>query len=271
MDGHRPNGGCVSGDDGARPVVRLIGSPLTGLVHAIPELERLTGGPITVVGGLAVLCRLSVAHRVTTDLDTVTRRSAGEQPQLEVLLESGAAASGATGVLLPTPSGPVQVDVLEVAEADLLDLPHDPNDRLYVLAHEWGIATADAMTIEVGDGSGAVTAEALVAGPGPLIAMKLHSLMNRPTAKERTDLLDIVQLVLDPVAGPVARAQLRTASRQLAEDVGLHVRRHLVVDRRRTVQLLAASRHTADIDADAVALAADLLLAELSAAARPSR
>lgn len=33
-----------------------------------------------------------------------------------------------------------------------------------------------------------------VAESGPLVAMKLQSVMNRPNAKEATDLLDIVRL-----------------------------------------------------------------------------
>jgi hypothetical protein len=42
-----------------------------------------------------------------------------------------------------------------------------------------------------------------VAHPGPLMAMKLQSIMNRGAAKEGTDPLDIIRLGLDPAAGPV--------------------------------------------------------------------
>lgn len=254
----------MSGDHTA-PTVELLGASMLGLVQAIPEIERRTGRSVTVVGGLAVLCRLSTAHRVTTDLDTVTRRAAGEAPQLEILIESGAVASGATGVLVPTAAGDVQVDVLEVVEADLRDLPADPNDRLYVLAHEWGAATADELTIRVGDDSGSgTTATARVAGPGPLVAMKLHSLMNRSAAKERTDVTDIVRLVLDPVSGPRARSQLRAAGDRLAADVALHVDRHLVRGLDRTSRLLAQAPPAPGVDAVALALVAELLLAEVA-------
>lgn len=39
--------------------------------------------------------------------------------------------------------------------------------------------------------------EVRVAEPGPLIAMKLQNLANRPSAKEATDLLDVSQLLRD--------------------------------------------------------------------------
>jgi len=42
-----------------------------------------------------------------------------------------------------------------------------------------------------------------VAEPGPIVAMKLQSIMNRGSAKEGTDLLDIIRLSVDPATGPV--------------------------------------------------------------------
>ena len=50
---------------------------MTALVCAIPATEALTGKPVTVVGGLAVICRLTRPYRATSDLDTVNRRSVG--------------------------------------------------------------------------------------------------------------------------------------------------------------------------------------------------
>src|SRR5438093_12610988 len=86
---------------------------------------------VIVVGGLAVVCRLTRPYRATSDLDTVNRRHAGEPAQLELLLASGAQPSGVSGVLVPTMAGPVQVDVLEVTDADLAQLPDDPTDPLH--------------------------------------------------------------------------------------------------------------------------------------------
>jgi hypothetical protein len=57
---------------------------------------------VIIVGGLAVICRLSTPYRATTDLDTVNRRRHGEPAQLEVLLATpGATASGPAGALVP--------------------------------------------------------------------------------------------------------------------------------------------------------------------------
>src|SRR5665811_2488253 len=109
-----------------------------------------------------------------------------------------------SGALLPTAAGNVQVDVLEVTDAELADLPDDPTDRLHVLSHGWAAATATPMLIRAG---GMPDLAVAVAEPGPLIAMKLQSIMNRGAAKEGTDLLDIVRLCLDPAAGPVLRSQ----------------------------------------------------------------
>jgi hypothetical protein len=106
---------------------------------AIPEVATRTGRPVIIVGGLAVICRLSTPYRATTDLDTVNRRRQGEPAQLEVLLASpGATASSPAGVLVLTAAGPVQVDVLEVSDADLSPLPDDPTDRLHVAVPRLG-------------------------------------------------------------------------------------------------------------------------------------
>jgi len=55
------------------PIVDLVGPSMLAIVQAIPELERRTGRKPTVIGGLGVLCRLGVAYRVTSDLDTASR------------------------------------------------------------------------------------------------------------------------------------------------------------------------------------------------------
>ena len=108
---------------------------MAAIVAAIPVIAQQTGRPVIVVGGLAVLCRLSTPYRATTDLDTVSRLHAGQASQLELLIAAGATPSGPAGARVVTPLGQVQVDVLEVTDADLQPLPEDPTDRLHVLAH----------------------------------------------------------------------------------------------------------------------------------------
>lgn len=113
----------VSGSD---QMVQLLGTSMSALVLAIPEIAARTGRDVIVIGGMAMICRLSRPYRATSDLDTVNRRSSNEPAQLELLLASGAEPSGVSGVLVPTGAGLVQVDVLEVTDAELADLPDDP-------------------------------------------------------------------------------------------------------------------------------------------------
>jgi hypothetical protein len=248
------------------PVVELAGPSMLAIVRAIPELEARTGRKATVIGGLAVLCRLAAAYRATSDLDTASRRATGETPQLDVLLrEDGVTQAGPAGVWIPTSAGPVQVDVIEVTDAELSNLPEDATDRLAVLSHAWAIETATAVRIHAANSPGGTSTEvvARMAEPGPLIAMKLQSVMNRSAAKERTDLLDIVQLTLDRTAGPSARAQLGQAGAQLAADARLHARLWFTDRKDGTLRLIRELPEGAHVAADTIQLVSELLLAEL--------
>jgi hypothetical protein len=247
------------------PTVDLVGASMLALVEAIPEFEARTGRWATVIGGLAVLCRLGTVYRATGDLDTANRRAAGEPPQLEVLLQQDDVTPADTaGVFIPTASGAVKVDVIEVSDAELADLPEDETDRLAVLSHAWAIETATPLKIRaVGLGGARTEVVAHVAEPGPLIAMKLQSVMNRTVNKERTDLLDMVRLTLDHAAGATAREQLANADTQLAEDAHLHAYRWFVDLKDQTLRLIRELPEGADITADDVQLVGELLLAEL--------
>jgi hypothetical protein len=93
---------------------------MSAVVRAIPTTAELTGRPVVVIGGLAVLCRLSTPYRVTSDLDAVDRHAPHEVGQPQLLLDSGATKSThAAGAMVPTSEGPVEVDVLEVKDSDL--------------------------------------------------------------------------------------------------------------------------------------------------------
>lgn len=87
----------------------------------------------------------------------------------------------------------------------------------------------------------------------------LQALMNRPTAKEATDLLDIVRLVLDGKAGPRVREQLSSAPAQLRADAALHVERWLVKNAERSLRLVRSIPQGSDLDRDLIALVAELL------------
>jgi hypothetical protein len=60
--------GDVPDDVAEIPVVELVGASMLAIVEAIPEFEARTGRSATVIGGLAVLCRLGTVYRVTGDL-----------------------------------------------------------------------------------------------------------------------------------------------------------------------------------------------------------
>jgi hypothetical protein len=250
--------------------VDLTGKSMLAIVQAIPELEARTGRKSVVIGGLAVLCRLGIAYRVTGDLDTASRRAAGDPPQLDVLLRSGESRAGPAGVWIPTPSGKVQVDIIEITDSELSQLPEDQTDRLAVLSHAWAIETATPLRIRAAAPLPDANTEVLarIAEPGPLIAMKLQSIMNRPADKERTDLLDIIRLTLDRDAGPTAPAQLRVAAPQLAADARLHARRWFIDFRDHSLRRVRELPEGADVDTDAIQLVGELLLAELN---RPDR
>lgn len=95
----------MSGNDPAI-VIDLVGTSMSALALAIPAIAQRTGREVIVVGGLAVICRLSHPYRATSDLDTVNRRHDDEPAQLELLIASGAERSGASGALVPTAAGP---------------------------------------------------------------------------------------------------------------------------------------------------------------------
>lgn len=108
---------------------------------------------------------------------------------------------------------------------------------LHVLSHAWAAATATPVLIRA-DGIAGLTVA--VAKPGPLVAMKLQSVMNRGAAKEATDLLDMVRLVLDSAAGPLVRTQLATADSQLQRDAARHARRCFQDPAQRSLRVVRA-------------------------------
>lgn len=258
-------GSICTGHPAEIPTVDLVGASMLAIVQAIPELEARTGRSAVVIGGLAVLCRLGTAYRATSDLDTAHHRTKGEPAQIEVLLQyEGVTRAGPAGVWIPTPAGHVQVDVIEVTDAELMCLPDDETDRRAVLSHIWAIQTATPVKIRVANPAGdAAEVTVRVSEPGPLIAMKLQSIMNRPREKERTDLLDIVRLTLDRTAGPSVRAQLASADAQLAADARMHAHKWFTELSDQTLRLILELQESSGIDADTIQLVGELLMAEL--------
>lgn len=241
--------------------VQLIGPQMAAVVHGLGEVQRLVSGSAVVVGGLAVLCRLTRPYRATTDLDVVDRLS-GASSHLEVL-RSAAESDHVddTAVLLPTPFGAVRVDVLEVRSSELTDPSDDPGDRLHAFSHAWAADTATAISVEVLSARGGEvisSATAQMAEPGPLVAMKLQALEDRPREKQGTDLLDIHRLVLDPLVRDVALDQIESVDVFVAADVTLHVQRWLRRHRAVAIQRMHAVGGT-DLALEDVDLVAELI------------
>lgn len=235
---------------------------MAGVVQAVAEVEALVGRPPVVVGGLAVLCRLSSPYRATTDLDLVDRLR-GAAPQLEVLRTGeGAAPEQPAAVLLPTRFGKVKVDVLEVRQIEIDAPSDDPGDRLHAFSHAWADDTATPVTIDVHHSLGGdpVRVTTPVAEPGPLVAMKLQAVMNRGTAKQGTDLQDVVRLVLDPAVRETLLDQIEDCDRQMAADIATHVELWLVRRRHQALRWIHATAG-GDVTLDDVDLTAELLLA----------
>src|SRR5712691_8621870 len=67
------------------------------------------------------------------------------------------------------PAGTVQVDIIEVTDAELSRLPDDETDRLAVLSHAWAIDTATLVNIRATSRLAAADTGVvvLVAEPGP--------------------------------------------------------------------------------------------------------
>jgi hypothetical protein len=82
MAGHQSTWGAVSGNEPV-PVIDLRGTSMSALALAIPAIASRTGREVVVIGGLAVVCRLTRPYRANSDLDTVNRRGTGEPAQLD--------------------------------------------------------------------------------------------------------------------------------------------------------------------------------------------
>lgn len=90
--------------------------------------------------------------------------------------------------------------------------------------------------------------------------MKLQAAMDRPSAKQGTDLLDIVRLMFDEATRPAALAQVGNVGATVAHDIALHVERWFVHRQRETLRRIHAVGGR-DVTADDLDLVAELLAA----------
>jgi hypothetical protein len=157
------------------------GEPV-GLVRAMADLEKQHLPAHALTGGVAVMTRLAQAHRVTLDVDQVLRQTI---PSTEdMLIARNAAERVGSHVELP---GGIRLDIIAALGRPLeeADLPADDADRLFHLAHEWAVVTADLVELRVeviGATSPAAPAMVPVATTPALFVAKLQAAQRRPQA-----------------------------------------------------------------------------------------
>lgn len=141
------------------PVALLVSQPsgtLVALVRALAELESAGLPRHALIGGVAVMVRLSQSHRATQDLDEVVEPSL---PTAAVLI----AGPGAVEHRAETAGG-VRVDLISVGDRDLRslqasDLPDQDDERLFALAHDFALRSAEPALIRVIDRGGGILVE----------------------------------------------------------------------------------------------------------------
>lgn len=235
------------------------------LVGAIPHVQELLSRPV-IVGGLAVMIRLGTSHRATQDLDALRRRHDGGATGLEILRAAGATEMDEVGGMLATDRGEVRVDVLESGPNELDRTFTDATDRLEATAHLWTLETATPVLITatatkaIGGSTSLDTSEveALVARPGPLVAMKMKASVDRFAAKEATDLLDVVRLVTDPATAGLVATEFAATDPQLRADVATHVDQQFRQNSLRTRRLIN-ELNSPQVDDELISGAIDLL------------
>ena len=183
----------------------------------VAALARFPAEPQwVVVGGFAVHVRIKDVHRITNDLDTVTRN----QPSLvEILVtEPDADRLAAARLRLNQDGIVVVVDVMD--DTSDSPLPTEPGDRAFALARRMALATSEATELVVVEDEAVVAGTTAPIATAPsLIALKAVAIPRRARsnhpAKVGSDIHDLVRLVqscdfdetIDSVAG--AGAELR--------------------------------------------------------------
>lgn len=205
---------------GERIVLVGVGaSPVASFVDALRTLP--TEPRWVIVGGFAVYLRIGRVHRVTADIDTVTR---DPMRLVELLVAAGATHLSAARLTLPQTTA-VQFDVMSDANDE--PLPEQPGERAFALARRYAADTASEVSIVVvSPGEPAIeltSAVALVATVPALITMKAVSMPRRSAsphpAKVGSDIHDLVRLASRRGVSDLV-ASIRQAPPELVNFVG---------------------------------------------------
>lgn len=142
--------------------------------------------------------------------------------------------------------GGTQLDLIAVDDYDARDLPDDPSQRGFVIAHRWALDAASNETIVVVSGDGAVSAQATtpVATTAVLVAMKLSAAPARRDVvahKRASDVFDLYRLLRAGDAGGEVSAALRDAPDDLASLLANIATDVLVVGAAQTLRWMRSS------------------------------
>ena len=191
----------LAGDRGGR-----IRSFVAALARFPAEPQRAVGG------GFAVNVRITHIHRLTNDIDTVSR----DQTKLvELLVAKPDADRLATARLQLEQDGTaVVVDVM--ADTSDTPLPAEASERAFALARRMALATSEPTElVAIEDEDVVAKATAPIATTSSLIALKAVAIARRARGdspqKVSSDIHDLVRLVqssdFDPVVDAIATAE----------------------------------------------------------------
>ena len=176
----------------------------------VAALERFPTEPLwVVVGGFAVNVRLTHVHRLTNDLDTISR---SQTELVDILADThGAERLAAAKLRVDRHGTPINIDVM--ADTSDTALPTEPSERAFALARRVALATARQPELVVmEDAQPVAEATAPVATTASLIALKTVAIPRRASsaspAKVGSDIHDLVRLVehsdIDATADEIA-------------------------------------------------------------------
>ena len=186
--------------------VVLLGDSEGRLRSFVTALERFPAEPEwVVVGGFAVNVRVSYAHRLTNDLDTVSR---DQTEFVDILVETPGSERVGAGRLRFT-DGDLDVNIDVMADTTGVALVGEPSDRAFALARRLALVTAEPTELVVIEGTQTVAAAtAPVATSAALVALKAVAMPRRASsaspAKVGSDIHDLVRLVQHSDIGTVA-------------------------------------------------------------------
>lgn len=179
----------VSGEPNCPIVTFGANAQMERLVSVLSQINAVGIGQHALIGGLAVAVRLSTAHRVTVDIDTVTDDSVPTAAELLLATIAEPTTSTQSRVYIEG----VRVDLISTTplqETDLVDF--EPAEHLFLAGHRWALESASPLELVAGNHH----AHLLVAKPGALLAMKAAALLNnRRGAKAASDLFDLLRLI----------------------------------------------------------------------------